>query len=162
MAKRDPNAPKLKVGRKKGVLMTPNADEHKRALCEWISTGGTLAAYLRETPGTPTRKTIADWMVMDAEFAMLYARAREHGADAIADDIMKISDESPERDAQGKIDPGSVAHAKLRADNRRWLLSKWAPKRYGDKQDLAVTGADGAPLSLAVQFVKPGKEEDEA
>lgn len=162
MAKRDPNAPKLKVGRKKGVLMTPNADEHKRALCEWISGGNTMAAYLRETPNAPGRTTILDWLDMDAEFAARYARARETGADAIADDIMKISDADPERDGQNKIDPGSVAHAKLRADNRRWLLSKWAPKRYGDKQDLAVTGADGAPLSLAVQFVKPGKEEDEA
>lgn len=50
-----------------------------------------------------------------------------------------------------------VAGLRLLADNRKWLLSKLAPKRYGDKVETTVVGADGGPvnMSLQVSFIKP-------
>ena len=79
----------------------------------------------------------------DEAFAAAIARARDIGADAIAAESLSIVDEAPERTALGNIDPGSVAHAKLRAEHRLKLLAKWNPKKYGDK--LAVGGADDLP-----------------
>ena len=37
-----------------------------------------------------------------------------------------------------------VQRSKLRVDSRKWLISKYAPQRYGDR--MTHTGADGEPL----------------
>jgi hypothetical protein len=33
----------------------------------------------------------------------------------------------------------------VRIDTRKWMLSKMLPKVYGDKTEVAVTGAGGGP-----------------
>ncbi len=141
--------------RKPGRQPLPNAAEIKRDLCAWLEQGKTLAAFLREMPNAPGRVTITDWLAADADFAEQYARAREIGHDAIAEELLTITDEEPERDPQGKIDAGSVAHQRLRADTRRWLLSKWQPKRYGDKIEATHQGPNGGPIEMrnTVTFV---------
>lgn len=149
-----------------GGQRLPHAAEIKRALCEWLERGETLAAFLRQTPNAPGRSTIAEWLDEDAEFAGRYARAREIGHDAIAEELLTIVDSEPERDAAGKIDPGSVAQQRLQADTRRWLLSKWQPKRYGDKIEATHQGPNGGPIQMqnTVTFVAapaPARAEDE-
>lgn len=42
-----------------------------------------------------------------------------------------------------------VQRSKLRSDNRKWLLSKLRPDRYGER--IAHTGADGKDLLPAPQ-----------
>ena len=39
-----------------------------------------------------------------------------------------------------------MQRSRLRADNRKWLLSKTLPRIYGDKVAVEATGRDGAPL----------------
>jgi hypothetical protein len=39
-----------------------------------------------------------------------------------------------------------VQKQKLRMDTRKWLLSKMAPKKYGDK--LELSGDDKSPLTI--------------
>jgi hypothetical protein len=39
-----------------------------------------------------------------------------------------------------------VQKQSLRVDTRKWLLSKMAPKKYGDK--LELTGDDKSPLTI--------------
>ena len=148
---------------KPGRKPLPNAAEIKRDLCAWLEQGRTLAAFLRETPNAPGRVTITDWLAADSEFAEQYARAREIGYDAIAEELLTITDEEPERDPQGKIDAGSVAHQRLRADTRRWLLSKWQPKRYGDKIEATHQGPDGGPIQMqnTVTFVAASARAEE-
>jgi hypothetical protein len=55
----------------------------------------------------------------------------------------------------------AVARARLRIDARKWLASKLAPKKYGDKLAAEVSGPDGGPVntSLTVRFVKPEHNE---
>ena len=102
-------------------------------------------------------------MEADEKFAADFARARELGADAIAEDSMRIVDELPERGPDGKIDPGSVAHAKLRAEHRLKLLAKWSPKKYGDKVQAELTGPGGGAIQVAstVTFVHPPQRDEE-
>jgi hypothetical protein len=52
--------------------------------------------------------------------------------------------------AEGKLDGVSVAHARLRVDTRKWLLSKLAPKKYGDKLELS----GDAENPIAVQRIE--------
>ena len=72
-----------------------------------------------------------------------YARAREAGYHARADEIMDIADDGSNdwmdrETARGTIrvvDPESVARSKLRVDTRIWELSKMLPKVYGKQVD---------------------------
>jgi hypothetical protein len=66
-----------------------------------------------------------------AEASERYARAKFDGLERMADDIVAIT-EDEERD---------VDRAKLQVDTRKWLLSKLAPKRYGDLLHLQHSGS---------------------
>ena len=146
---------------------SPYADRRSEimgSVCEQIAKGVTMADICRQA-GMPDRQTIYEWSVADAEFALRIARARDDGADVIAEQSLAIVDAPPERGPDGKIDAGSVAHAKLRAEHRLKLLAKWNPKKYGDKIQAEHTGANGGAIQVAstVTFVRPPRmdEDDE-
>ena len=160
-----PAAPKKAVGigasARKPKPRAPNADAIKSSICEQIAHGIPLAEIARQ-PGMPKRQTVHDWMAADEDFAGRFARARDDGADAIAEQTLEIVDQQPERDQLGKIDPGWVAHQKLRAEHRLKLLAKWNPKKYGDKIQAEHTGADGGAIQVAstVTFVRPPRMDE--
>jgi hypothetical protein len=60
---------------------------------------------------------------------------------------------------------GSVAveRSRLRIHARKWLASKLAPKKYGDKVSAEVSWPDGGPIQNTVNFRffddKPGPEK---
>jgi hypothetical protein len=100
----------------------------------------------------------------DEDLAVAYAQARDVGADVIADDVLRIIDEEPERvvqiDEEGnkstsRIDSAGVAWAKNRAELRLKLLAKWHPKKYGDKQQVEVGNKDGDALKIDVKLPDP-------
>ena len=72
-------------------------------------------------------------------------------------------------DGQGNtevvFDSTAVQRNRLRVDTRKWLLSKLAPKKYGDKVLNEHTGAYGGAIQVAstVTFVRPPArvEDDE-
>ena len=156
-----------KPGRKKGVLMTPNADQIKADALVWISKGKTLSEFLRQ-PGMPSRAAFDAWRRQDDVYASDFARAREVGADVIAEECIAIADDARndwmEREGGFVVNAEHIQRSKLRIETRLKLLAKWQPKKYGDKNEIAVSNPDGTPLSLTVGFVqpKPRGEDDEA
>lgn len=124
-------------------------------ICQLIAEGVPLREICRMEK-MPSWWNAYEWMKADLEFGQRIARAREIGFDVIAAESMDIVDAPPERTMTGQIDSGSVAHAKLRAEHRLKLLAKWSPKRYGDKVENTVIGADGGPVlsHLTLEFVK--------
>ena len=92
------------------------------------------------------RQTFLDWVDKDQELSGQYARARSDMIDKIADDIMTIADEDLIPTGEGKVDSAMVQKQRLRVDTRKWLLSKLAPKKYGDK--LELSGDEQAPVSI--------------
>jgi hypothetical protein len=118
-----------------------------------------IAAILAEMQeGTSLRKccvaqdvpiaTFLRWVDDDESLAEQYAGARARMLDAQAEALEEIG-ERAER-AESAVE---VAGLRLLSDNRKWLLSKLAPKKYGDK--LAIGGADGLPgiqQNLTVTF----------
>lgn len=86
----------------------------------------------------------------DTELAAQYAKARDALLEKMADDTLDIADQEPAMTAEGKLDGVSVAHARLRVDTRKWLLSKLAPKKYGDKLELS----GDAENPIAVQRIE--------
>lgn len=93
-------------------------------------------------PGTTF---VLEWLNADAAFAAQYARAREALVEHWADEIVSIADdaaddyEKREREngeAYEAFNADHVNRARLRIDSRKWLMSKLAPKKYGDKLEL--------------------------
>lgn len=98
-----------------------------------IAEGETLASLGRELDFTPV--TFHSWMSGDEALRIAYQRARDAGADAIAEQCLALADEEPERfeTEQGmRRDPGHTAWKRLQIDTRLKLLAKWNPKRYGE------------------------------
>jgi hypothetical protein len=122
------------------------------AICEHLADGLSLREICR-MDGMPGRATVFRWLGENEAFRDQYARAKAEGLEALAEDILDISDNATNdwmRRNGGDGDPGWVANgegiqrSRLRVDSRKWLLSKLVPKKYGDRQ--VIAGDPEAPL----------------
>lgn len=92
------------------------------------------------------QSTFTLWCNEDPSLAEEYARAREDLQEVIACEILEIADEEVPKTASGATDNGAVNKQRLRVDTRKWVLSKLAPKKWGDRVQIA--GDDTAPLKV--------------
>lgn len=83
------------------------------------------------------RPTFLLWCDGDAVLADRYTRARDELIDGIADEILLIADGPVNSTDSGATDSGAVNKQRLQIESRKWLLSKLAPKKYGDKLELS-------------------------
>ena len=129
-----------------------------------MSNGEPLAAICRSAEKFPHPTAWLDWIRADESLAIAYARARDVGADAIAEQALEILDAEPERvidfDSEGnkttsRIDSAGVAWARNRAEIRLKLLAKWNPGKYGDKQTVDVGNKPGETIKAEVSLVSP-------
>ena len=95
--------------------------------------------------GVP-ESTFLGWMTKNVIDAESYTRARTLYIETIASEIMTISDEDIPKDAYDRSDNAAVQRNRLRVDSRKWLLSKLAPKKYGDK--LTLSGDNDSPVII--------------
>ena len=139
------------------------------AICEHIAAGKSLRT-IAALDGMPAQSTIMVWLDgKHPDFTEQYARAREAQADKLAEETLLIADESSQDtyvDADGnvKTNTEAIQRSKLRVDTRKWLASKMAPKKYGDKVTQEHTGANGGAIQVAstVTFVRPpARDEDD-
>lgn len=128
---------------------TPEVAE---SIIEWISAGKPLREFCRQD-GAPAWRTVYDWLERNQDFSARFARARDMGADAIAEQALEIADtplEGVRTEIGGKDGPKEVredmlGHRRLQVETRLKLLAKWNPKKYGEK--VAVGGdADAPPI----------------
>lgn len=129
-----------KPGRPPEAVPQDIADE----IIEWISQGKTLRDYCRQD-GKPHWNTVALWRHKDPEFDVRFTRAREAGADAIAEECLRIADDGIndtyiDDDGKERIDMDVLQRSRLRVETRLKLLAKWFPQRYGDKQTVQHEG----------------------
>lgn len=107
----------------------------------------------------PAAPTVRLWVLNDTPpgFAAHYARARELQYEAWSDQIIEAADRpligtktKTNFDGSTETTEGdNVDRAKLKVDARKWILSKLAPKKYGDRVQTEITGADGGPLTVS-------------
>ncbi len=81
------------------------------------------------------RTAVSEWLLKYETFAKAYAQARQVLLDTYSDDVIEIGD-ALGQDASA----AQVQLAKLKTDNRRWLLSKLRADVYGDKLDVTSKG----------------------
>ena len=90
--------------------------------------------------------TFNGWLNEDRSLAEDYARAREELHEYIAAEIIAIADAPVPSNDKGGVDPGVIQKQRLQVDARKWLLSKLAPKKWGDK--IEVSGDSDNPLKI--------------
>lgn len=97
-------------------------------ICERIAEGEGLVTICKGE-GMPNISTIFRWLESKPGFCDRYARAREEQAEVHADEILSIADTEED-----------VNRAKVRIDARKWTASKLRPKKYGNYQQVDMTG----------------------
>jgi hypothetical protein len=134
-----------------GKLRTP---EHADYICEQLELGRTLRQIAKDL-GYDRETAIVEWARdgYDKEFSGRYARSMVARWERMADELIEMVDEIAPVDALGHVDTGWVQQQRLRSDNRKWLLSKALPKKYGDKVTTEVTGDPNAPLLTRIELV---------
>ena len=100
-------------------------------------------ARICHDPSMPGYTTVMRWEQDNEEFRQLSARAKQNGTHFLADDALRIADDT-------EIETN---RAKLMIDTRLRLIGKWNAKAYGDKVQQEVSGPDGAPVM--VTWLKP-------
>lgn len=124
-------------------------------ICSRLAAGESLRSICRDDD-MPARITVQDWVIKDREgFASQYAHARDLGLDELADITLEtaatpVEAEKTKTSTMGvEITTGdAVDRSRLHVDTLKWYLSKLAPKRYGEKASLELTGADGGPVRV--------------
>lgn len=91
------------------------------------------------------------WLQQNTSFSERYARAREAQAHLLADEIIDIADKSrigtkksvkdtDEGQEVTVVTADMVERSRLMIDARKWKASKLAPKVYGDRTQVELSG----------------------
>ena len=92
-------------------------------ICRRMSEGESVRSICRDS-GMPSEGAVRAWAREDRDgFAARYRHARDLLLEYWSDQIVDLAD-------QGDLDPRD---RQVRIDVRKWLMSKLAPKRYGDR-----------------------------
>ena len=110
-------------------------------ICQRVSDGAPLREVCR-APGMPPESTVRQWARDDRNgFAGQYQAARMMQVECWADEII----------ITGNRDDLEPHDKRVRCDNLKWLLSKLAPKKFGER--LLVAGDAENPLQVLHQQV---------
>ena len=126
------------------------SDDVALRVCGLISEGLSLRK-IEKLQGMPTKSAIMMWLLEGeaykandkpehpkAVFLDHYARAREVQADALADEIISIADDSQfdsfvDGERKTVVNMEHIQRDRLRVDARKWLAGKLRPEKYGDR-----------------------------
>ena len=125
-------------------------------ICSELASGRSLRDVCRDDD-MPASSTVFLWLSKHPGFSEQYARAMEARTNALAEEILEIADDRhgdsyvDENGAQ-RVNNEVIARARLRVDTRKWLMSKMAPKKYGDKISQELSGPDGKPVETVTRI----------
>ena len=118
-------------------------------ICNRLSSGESLREIC-DCNGMPSKETVRNWLRDNNEFLAQYAQARRDQMDHYAEEILDIANdgrndwEVRENHRTGSeftvLNSEAVARSRLRVDTIKWLMSKLAPKKYGEKIEVEQSG----------------------
>lgn len=134
--------------------------------CEQLAMGYSVRTVCKDDK-FPAPSTIFRWLREHKEFQEQYARAKQESADAMADELLDIVDDGSNdwmeinkgNYTATVVNQEAVQRSKLRAETRKWLMSKMKPKKYGDKLDLTSHGEKIEAAPLVVSTIKARNNE---
>ena len=110
------------------------SDELKQEIIERISNGEPLEVICRDAH-MPHSSTVRNWQAEDGAFSLAIARARDDGHEHLAYRTRRVAA------GEAGYSSGDVQRDKLMIWTDFNLLSKWNPKKYGDKVALEHSGS---------------------
>lgn len=131
------------------------AEETVQRILERIADGQSLKGAC-EAEGV-RRSAFNANLARNATLGDRYAKAKFVGLDNMADDIISLSDECRIGERRKVVtDDGltkeevitadMVERSKIQCDNRKWLLGRLYPSKYGDR--LALAGDPNQPIQI--------------
>lgn len=114
---------------------------------DWVAAGRTMKDLLFELGRavghrfTESNGMLTVWVNSTPEGRAMLAQARELAAHELAEETVDILDRADE-------DKSALMKAKLRAENNRWLASKWNRKDYGETPPTVALSFDIGQLHI--------------
>lgn len=151
---------------------TDYSPELAQVICLRLAEGESLRSVCADE-AMPAKSTVLRWIARHDEFRDQYARAKQEGAEAIAEEMFDIADdgsndwmEKLDKDGEAigwQINGEHVQRSRLRIETRKWYLSKILPRKYGDKVDLNHGVQEDNPIAelfgqLSGKTLKPVAE----
>jgi len=120
---------------------------------------GRSVRWIAEQPGMPGATTVWRWLAANETFAAAYARAKEIGLEAAADELLEIADDARQDtyiDSMGneRTDTEVIGRSKLRIETRKWLLERLAAKKYSATTNVKHSGNVGVAIEMDEEQAK--------
>lgn len=141
-------------------------------ICARLVEGESLRSICRD-PDYPALSTVFLWLtdvtklLAGKPFSEQYAKARQFQAEAMADELIDISDDAQNdwmerhgKDAEGyQLNGEHVTRSRLRIDTRKWVAERMAAKKYGSKQEIDHKSSDGSfKTPTRIEIVAPSND----
>lgn len=139
---------------------TEYSQETAEFICLRIANGESLRKIVAD-PDMPASSTVFKWLSEQKSFSEQYARAREAQMEVMAQEIIDIADDGrndtyTDEDGNEHTNHDVINRSRLRVDTRKWLMSKLAPKKYGDR--LTHQGDKENPVVHEIRGMKAVRE----
>ena len=112
--------------------------EKADAICERLADGESMRSICRDE-NMPSTTAVLRWLSTNESFRSQYAHARELQADALADQILDISNTPEMGETETTKEWGTevkradmIEHRRLQIEARKWYAGKLRPKVYGN------------------------------
>lgn len=120
------------------------------SICEAVEGGASLRkACAAAGVGLATARR---WMEKNTGFADHYARACIHRQNMMEERLLELYEMGHEVAKEEENTNAKIQAVKLEIDGIKWQLSKLQPARYGDKQQIELTGKGGNPVRVASEL----------
>lgn len=134
-------------------------EELASRICERLAAGESLRSVCRDDD-MPAPSTVIGWTNSNEAFSEQYAKARQHGYQFMADELLEIADDGSndwmerhdDENAGWQANGEHIQRSRLRVDTRKWMLSKVLPKVYGDKVQHTGGGEGDNPIRVITEI----------
>jgi hypothetical protein len=135
------------------------------AICEALVEGRSLLSICEEE-GMPTPRNVHHWLKKHPEFREQYIDARRLQADMLFDETLDIADDARNdwmernggEDAGWVLNGENIQRSKLRIGQRKWMVARLNPKKYGDRVELVGDSESPVVTRIVREIVRPEKK----
>ena len=132
----------------KGSSRSTYSEKIAERLLDRVADGATLSAA--SAACRVPRQTVRSWLGAIPAFSEAFDAACRVRIEVLAEQLEARANEAldvaKQAAAAGLNENAAIAALRCELENKRWLLAKLDPRRYGDRNQVEMTGADGAPL----------------
>jgi hypothetical protein len=119
-------------------------------VCERIASSPRSILSVCCDPDMPSRATLFRWLRDHPDFREIYREAKEAQADILIEEGLDIIDDDSNdvittADGRTIINMAAVHRSKAQVDYRKWIASKFLPRKYGSDRQISASPASHHP-----------------